>query len=126
MESLLLFSRWLSHRFGFGRWWRALWNNGDLVQHDRCKWLVLVITLYTGNGFHHKNAGLIALAKDGVVLVERVIGQLRDKKLAAICVGTGVGHGETARYVEVQIRVQLIVEAVAGITHACAGRIAAL
>jgi len=48
------------------------------------------------------NTGVIALAEDGVVLVDEV-GLFCDEELAAVGVGSGVGHGQ-ARAVEVQTR----------------------
>ena len=104
----------------------ALADDGDLFQDHGSERLVAAVARDAGNGLDDVDAGLVALAEEGVVLVEGVDGLLGDEELAAVGVGSGVGHGQLAGPVEVQVGIELVVEAVAGIAHAGAGGVAAL
>ncbi len=116
---------------GRGRRWRrwqrlAFRDDGDLVEVDGREGLVVGIALDAGDGHDNKDAGWVALTKDGVVLVKRGGRLFGDEELTTVGVGAGVGHGEAARDIEVEVGVELIGEGVAGIAHAGAGGVAAL
>ena len=104
----------------------ALADDGHFLQHNRRERLVVAVARDAGDGFDHLNAGVVALAEEGVVLVERVVGLLGDEELAAVGVGTGVGHGQAAGAVEVEVGIELIVEGIAGVARAGAGGVATL
>src|ERR1700677_2097955 len=54
----------------------AFAHGSDLVQNHWRQRLVVRVALYAGDGFHHLDAGIVALAKERVVLIERVVGLL--------------------------------------------------
>ena len=78
--------------------------------------------------FHHNLlAGRVGdLTKDGVVVVEVRGGGDSDEELGAVRVPASVGHRQQERAVEGELRVELVLELVAGATHAGAGGIATL
>src|SRR5258707_9359057 len=57
------------------------------------------------------------LAKDGVLVVKPGRRRHGDKKLASVCAGPGVGHGEFSRFVVLQGRMKLVAEAITGIAR---------
>ena len=81
---------------------------------------------HAGDGLHHGHAGIVALAKERVVLVERRVCLLGDEELAAVGVRPAVCHRQASRPVEVQVGIEFIVEGVARIAHPRACRVAAL
>lgn len=66
------------------------------------------------------------LSKDGVLAVEVWSGEVRDEKLRAVGVGSGVGHGEDAGLVVATVGLAFALELVTGATRAGAGRATAL
>src|SRR6185437_2053880 len=69
---------------------------------------------------------LLNLAKHGVLAIEPVGDNMRNEKLAAVGVGSGIGHRKGPDLVLVGIAPGFILEAVAGAAAAGGGRIAAL
>jgi len=65
-------------------------------------------------------------AEDGVLVVEPAGGGNGDKKLAAIGVGSGIGHGKFAGFGMLERRMKFVGEFVAGAAHAGAMRASAL
>ncbi len=93
-------------RGGWRRWHGlAFADDGDFLEHDGSQWLIVAVALDAGDGFDDIDAWLVALAEEGVVLVERFDGLLGDEELAAVGVGTGVGHGQLAGLIEVEVRI---------------------
>ena len=107
-------------------WRLAFADNGDLFQGDWHQGLVVAVALYSGDGSDNEKAGGIALAEDCVVMVERVGFCNSDEELAAICIGSGVGHGQASRPVEGQVRIELVLEAETRAAFAGARRVASL
>ena len=66
------------------------------------------------------------MAEKRVVLIKCVVGLLGDEELAAVGVGAGVGHGQAAGLVEVQIWIEFILKLIAGVSQAGSRRVAAL
>lgn len=66
------------------------------------------------------------LSKDGVLAVEMWSGKVRDEKLRAVGVGSGVRHGENAGLVVATVGFAFALELVAGAARACAGWATAL
>ena len=66
------------------------------------------------------------LAKDGVLVIEP--GRRRDgnEKLAAVCAGSGIGHGKFSRLVMLQGRMKFVAKAIAGIAGPRSERASAL
>ncbi len=93
----------------------AFGDDGYFLQHNGHKRLVVPVSLDASNGLDDLNAGLIALSKYGVVLIQRVVALLCDEELAAIRVRSGVGHRQPARDVEVQVRIEFVGEGVSWI-----------
>lgn len=62
------------------------------------------------------------LSKDGVLAVEVRSGKVRDEKLRAVGVGSGVGHGEDAGFVVATVGFAFALELIAGATRAGSGR----
>jgi hypothetical protein len=65
----------------------AFTHDGHLFQHDGRHRLVLTVAFDAGNGLDHQDAGFVALAEDGVTLIEVLGGHLGDEELAAVGVG---------------------------------------
>src|SRR5690348_16297250 len=95
----------------------ALRHDGDLLQRHRRQRLVIPVALYAGNRLDHSNARVVTLAKECVVLVERVVALLGNEELASVGVRTGVGHRQAPGPVEVEIGVELILEGVTWSAH---------
>jgi len=112
--------------FGRGRHGLAGADDGDFLEDDGLVGFVVAVAGDAGDGFDYLNAGVVALAEERVVLVERVVGGLSDEELAAIGVGAAVGHGEAAGAVKVEGWIDLIVEGVARVAGTGAGGVATL
>src|SRR5271157_2671020 len=113
----------------FGRGVRqrlTLAHDGHFLEHHGRERLVVIVGPYAGDGLDYIKAGGIALAEDGVLVVEVLGGHLGDEELTAVSVGSGVGHSQAAGYVETEIRIELILELIAGISHAGADRVSSL
>src|SRR5580700_5700301 len=79
----------------------ALANDLDMNNLHWTKGFVIAgVGGHVGNLFYQSDAGLVALAEDGVIAVEVRHGHLRDKKLRSVSVWAGVGIGEAAGLVE--------------------------
>src|ERR1700722_16654581 len=65
-------------------------------------------------------------AKDGVFVIKPWRRRHGDEKLAAVCAGSGVGHGELSRFVVPQILMKLIGKTIARIAGSCSLRASAL
>ena len=77
-------------RLGWGGRWRGLrrrrrssghrlaWlNDGDLDQGDGCERLVIVVPLHASDRLNDQDSGVVALPKDGIVLIEVGVRPLR-------------------------------------------------
>src|SRR4051794_37231495 len=99
-------------------------GNGDLLDHDVGDRLVARAPLDAGDLGDQRER--IALAEDGVPAGEVLGRPLGDEELRAVGGGTGVGHGQESRLVELEIRRELVLETVARIAGPRSQRIAAL
>ena len=61
-----------------------------------------------------------------MLIVKPGRGDERDKKLRSVRIGTGVRHGEDARLIMTQLRIEFVAELVPRFSHSRSGRIAAL
>ncbi len=104
----------------------AFADDGDFLQNHRLKGAVVAVAFYSGDGADDEEAGGVALAEDGVVAIERLSLCHGDEELAAVGVGSGVGHGQAAGAVEGQAGIELIFELEAGAAVSGAGGVAAL
>ena len=104
----------------------AFADDGYFLEVHGRQGLVVRVARDAGDGLNNQNAGVVALAEECVVLVERVIGLLGNEELAAVGVGSGVGHGKAAGPVEIQVGIDLVVKSESRIAGASAGGVAAL
>src|SRR5208337_4825781 len=94
----------------------------DGFQHDGLVRLVLPIAGDLRN-FDGEVLALKHFTEDGVVAGEMWCWRDGDEELAAVGIGSGIRHGQFAGLVELVRRTfGLILEAIAGTAHSCAGR----
>ena len=86
----------------------TLLHDGDLIQNDRLKRLVFSVSLHAGDGGDNGEAGLVALAEDGVFLIQMGGRHFGDEELRAVGAGPGVGHRHPSRYIEVEVGIKFI------------------
>ena len=105
----------------------------DVLDRHRLPRLVVTIARHPCDRLHYFLVS--ALAKDGVatvpgvlhrIIVEALIGDLRDEELAAVGIPTSIRIGQAARDVELQRWRDLVLELVAGIAGAITPRVSAL
>jgi hypothetical protein len=98
----------------------------DLVDAHWCCGPVPEAFRHARDLLHKLDAGVVALAEDGVVSVQPGRGLLGDEELRSVGSGPGIGHGQPPRTVEGQRGRDLIREFVPGIARARAQRVSAL
>ena len=81
-----------------------------------------------GQPFHntHNFHTFHDLAKDGVLAIQLGHSRVGDEKLAAVCIGPGIGHREDARAIVAQSLINFIIKTVSRPAKARAGGIAGL
>ena len=84
--------------------------NFDVLNDNGGIGSVVCTARLAGNFLDQLNAGSIALAKDGVLAVERRSGDFGDEELRAVGIRAGIGVGKAAWLIEGEIRQSFILE----------------
>src|SRR5580693_10093848 len=98
----------------------------DVINHYCLVGLIVGVAAHPRNLLYQLYAGVITLAKNGVLAVQTCVGNFCDKELRAVGIGSSIRIGHTAGTIELEVIRRFVLEGIAGITGSGPHRVAAL